>query len=146
MEIKVGLDCEDAVRHGFTLLMPLRALSSPRHKKGLRQAGFDLQLADKMLAEKAWHSLHNDGQIEHPSRGVSIDVSTAWKMYQCVKFGTLDPYDPYDYMKRNGWERHLEMKMLEDKPERSLSKNENQLVEWCERQGQEPDPEALEDA
>ena len=61
-------------------------------------------MADEMLAANAWHSLHNDGKIEHPSRGVSIDVSTAWKMYQCVKFGTLDPYPAL--------QRHHDNKML----------------------------------
>ena len=113
----------------------------------MQQAGFDLELADKMLALNAWQSLHNDGQIEHPSLGVSIDVSTAWERYQFVKFGTLDPYPEYTshtYADCDAFQRHHEEKMLrlmnmseEDRKRRQgMPKKKEQLAQWLERQGE----------
>ena len=135
VEIKVGLDIEDAVLHGITLLMPLTALRSPRHRKGLQQAGFDREVADEMLALNAWHTLHSNGKIEHPSRGVSLDISTAWKMYQLIKV-TKNPWGEEDEPKK----LRLELMPEEERQRRkNMPKTKANIGEWVKRM--EPEPE-----
>ncbi len=87
-----------------------------------------------MFEVKAWHILHNDGQIEHPSRGVSIDVSTAYQRYRLVKVMTVDPYpDPNAHIERH---RVCKMIMLADMPEeererrRRLPKKVTEIADW----------------
>ena len=146
VQIKVGMDIEDAALHGITLLMPLKELNSTRHKRGLQQAGFDIEIADTMFELNAWHTLHNNGQIEHPCKGVSIDVSTEWQTYQCVIAKRFDPCSHNrDLQRHHDFKQARLMDLSEEERQRraSLPKTTSQLADWIEKiqQEHEPDPE-----
>ncbi len=92
LQILVGLDRVDAVDHGKMLTVPLATLwEGGFHRKRMAQAGFDVKLADEMLAANAWMELFKSKMIEDPQLGVSIDLQTAWQQYGNIKFAT-DPH------------------------------------------------------
>ena len=92
LQILVGLDRVDAVDHGKTLIVPLATLwEGGIHYKRMAQVGFDVKLADEMLAANAWMELYKAKMIEDPHLGVSIDLQTAWQQYSNIKFVT-DPH------------------------------------------------------
>ena len=88
----MGLDRIDAVDHGKTLIVPLATLwEGGFHSNRMTQAGFDVKLADEMMAANAWMELFKSKMIEDPHLGVSIDLQTAWQQYGNIKFA-MDPH------------------------------------------------------
>ena len=81
IRIKVGLDREDAVDFGISLVLPLIRLIS--YKQKLADMGFDVELADELDRERAWDQLHAVRLIDYdPHEGLDLDVQGTSRLYR----------------------------------------------------------------
>ena len=123
LQILVGLDRVDAVDHGKTLIVPLATLwEGGFHSKRMAQAGFDVKLADEMMAANAWMELFKSKMIEDPQLGVSIDLQTAWQQYGNIKFTTdpqgiksIEQQDEIEYLAKQQRKEARELQKEKDK-------------------------------
>jgi hypothetical protein len=159
--IRIGCDRIDAVDYGQTLVVPFNQFGRFEYPvyTGLMRQGFDMKVADEMLEANAWMHLYAAKLIVNPKHGVSLDVLNARTQYGNRNFST-DPHGTKAYCIQDTAKAQREKReervsiigrgsMIGERDDKVWKgrkpKNIKELGEWFKRNGEEPEPEAIED-